>query len=449
MLELEAKNQNKDNSICIIGLGYVGLTLAVALADSGVRVFGIEKNLSTIQKLESGQAHFYEEGINGKIKLLMEKGLLSVFSNFPDEMDANTYIVTVGTPLDEFGIIREDFLIRATEMIASRLRNGDHVILRSTVKIGTTRNIVAPILDKTGKIYFLSFCPERTLEGSALKELKSLPQIVSGLTEEAASKCIDVFQVLTATVIRVSTLETAEMIKLIDNVQRDVTFAFANEVALFCDAVGVYAPEVIKLGRLGYSRSVIAWPGLVGGPCLSKDSWIYSQSFMDSVSKPEIAIAARHLNERLPEYVVSKLAADFHFRKSTNGNMKISVLGLAFKGSPETDDVRGSMVFDVVKVLREKFSNCDIFGYDPIVPDTVTKLQIGIIPVPTLEEAFANADLIIVLTNHKEFLNLNLENSMASANSNAIVFDFWNLFDRSLYSDQQKWKYKSLGGNQS
>ncbi len=446
---MESKNQIKVNSICIIGLGYVGLTLAVALADSGVKVFGIEKNLSTIHKLESGEAHFYEEGINGKIKLLMEKGLFSVFSNFPDEMDSNTYIVTVGTPLDEFGIVREDFLINATEMIASRLRNGDHVILRSTVKLGTTRNIVAPILDKAGKSYFLSFCPERTLEGSALKELKSLPQIVSGLTDEAASKCIDVFQVLTATVIRVSNLETAEMIKLVDNVQRDVTFAFANEVALFCDAAGVYAPEVIKLGRLGYSRSVIAWPGLVGGPCLSKDSWIYSQSFSEFVALPEIAIAARSLNEKLPEYVVSKLAADFQIRKSTNGNMKISVLGLAFKGNPETDDIRGSMAFDVVKELREKFSNCDIFGYDPIVPYTVTKLEIGIIPVPTLEEAFANADLIIILTNHKEFSNLNLENSMATANSNAIVFDFWNLFDRSLYSNQKKWKYKSLGGNQN
>ena len=144
--------------------------------------------------------------------------------------------------------------------------------MRSTVKIGTTRNLVHPVLEASGKRFDLAFCPERTVEGQALEELRWLPQIVGGETLDVTVRAGQLFQFLTPTVVRVSSVETAEMVKLVDNSQRDVHFAYSNEVARVCDVIGISAAEVIQAGKRGYPRTNLPMPGPVGGPCLEKDS---------------------------------------------------------------------------------------------------------------------------------------------------------------------------------
>ena len=170
----------RDPDICILGLGYVGLTLAVVMAEVGFRIQGVEICEDIVRGLKKGEPHFHEPGLAGRLTSLLKSGRLSVSEHIPKNLDASVFIVTVGTPLDANRNIRVDMIGNVAREIAQHLKSGDMVVVRSTVEIGTTRNLIKPILDATGCPYDLVFCPERTLEGQALRELRELPQIVAG-----------------------------------------------------------------------------------------------------------------------------------------------------------------------------------------------------------------------------------------------------------------------------
>ena len=252
-----------DRSVCVLGLGYVGLTLAATMASVGFRVWGIEIRPQVVADLRKGRPHFHEPGLQDHLSRTVESGALTVHESIPADCDATVYIITVGTPLGPNGRARLDMIEHTAREVAGAMPPNALVVLRSTVRLGTTRNVVAPILEATGRAYDLAFCPERTLEGSALKELRTLPQIVGGATLQATVRASQLFQFITVTTIRVANLETAETIKLVDNTQRDVHFAFSNEVARICDAIGVSAAEVINAGKLGYPahQPAAAGPG--------------------------------------------------------------------------------------------------------------------------------------------------------------------------------------------
>ncbi|MBI3707772.1 MAG: nucleotide sugar dehydrogenase, partial [Proteobacteria bacterium] len=296
-----------DRRVCVLGLGYVGLPLAAVMADAGFDVLGIEIRDAVRERLARGEPHFYEPGLESLLKRVIRQGRLRIARNIPAGCAATVFLVTVGTPLDTQGRARMDMIENVTREVAAHLKAGDLVIMRSTVKLGTTRRLVIPILDSVGVSYDLAFCPERTLEGQALAELRNLPQVVGGATLSANIRASQLFQFLTATVVRVSSLETAEMIKLIDNTQRDVSFAFANEVARMCDAVGIGAMEVIRAGKLGYARTNLPMPGPVGGPCLEKDPYILAEGLAERGITPEITLAARNVNRRQPEESVAAI----------------------------------------------------------------------------------------------------------------------------------------------
>ncbi len=294
-----------DRNVCIIGLGYVGLTLAATMANIGFRVHGVEVREDVVKLLRSGQPHFHEPGLADLLRRVVEGGFLAVHHSLPADCEANVFIITVGTPLGSNGRVRLDMIEHAAAEVAAAMRPGALVIMRSTLKLGTTRKIVLPILDARGIAYDVAFCPERTLEGVALQELRSLPQIVGGGDLGACVRAAQLFQFITPTTLRVHDLETAEMIKLVDNAQRDVHFAFSNEVARMCDAIGISAVDVITAGKLGYPRTNLAMPGPVGGPCLEKDPYILAEGLEPLGLTPEITLAARRLNERQPEEVLA------------------------------------------------------------------------------------------------------------------------------------------------
>ena len=256
--------------IGIVGLGYVGLTLATVLADVGYSVIGVEKRSHLVDLTNGGIPHFSEAGLSDALRRVTATGRLVATEEFGPDITCGTYIITVGTPLSETGDVRLDMIEAATQQVAGNMPDDALVILRSTVKVETTRKVVAPILARTGKRFHIAMCPERTLEGRALQELRELPQIIGADNPNASDRAAAVFQRITSTIVTVSTPETAEIVKLVDNTFRDVQFAFANEVARLCDAFGVNAHEVISAGKLGYSRTNVALPGLVGGPCLEK-----------------------------------------------------------------------------------------------------------------------------------------------------------------------------------
>ncbi|MCC6274532.1 MAG: nucleotide sugar dehydrogenase, partial [Leptospiraceae bacterium] len=175
---MKKKEIESDGKICVMGLGYVGLTLAVTLADVGFDVYGIEIRDDILEKLKNGEAHFYEPKLNEKLKKVIKKNRFCFFEHIPSDKTMDVFIITVGTPLGKDGKPRMDMIQHVTEEIAANIKPGNLVIMRSTLKLGITRHLVMPILEQTGKEFDLAFCPERTLEGNAMQELRYLPQIV-------------------------------------------------------------------------------------------------------------------------------------------------------------------------------------------------------------------------------------------------------------------------------
>jgi UDP-N-acetyl-D-mannosaminuronic acid dehydrogenase len=416
-----------DKTICVMGLGYVGLTLAVTLADVGFEVYGIEIRDSVLALLKDGTPHFFEPGMKELLGRVVKRGNLKLFKKIPQGCPASVYIVTVGTPLNEQGVPRIDMVESVTAEIAQNMRPNDLVILRSTVMIGTSRKTVYPILKKSGKDFDLAFCPERTLEGQALKELRELPQIVGGDSQRASIRASQVFQMLTPTVVKVQSLETAEMIKLVDNVNRDVSFAFANEIAAVCDATGVSAMEVISAGKLGYGRTNLPMPGLVGGPCLEKDTYIFAEGLKSFGITPNLSLSARKFNQAQPEEVVSAIKAKMSAVPGFPSEPKITLMGIAFKGRPVTDDLRGTMARPVFQSLKKHFSKAKFHGFDAVVSKSDIQ-AFGLEPVATLEDAFKGSHLVLICNNHPIFSNMSVEDLVERMARPGLVYDFWNNF---------------------
>ena len=411
----------------VVGLGYVGLTLATALADTGFRVLGVERRADVVDMTNRGEPHFSETGLPEMLGHATGNGSLRAVTAFEPGASCDIYVITVGTPLAPDGKARVDFIEAATREVAENMADGALVILRSTVKIGTARNVVAPILEASGKSFEIAMCPERTLEGKAMHELRRLPQIVGADTPETRERAAHFFYKLTPTAVQVSSLETAEIIKLIDNTYRDVQFGFANEVARICDAYGVNAMEVIPGGKLGYPRTNVALPGLVGGPCLEKDPHILAQSLRDVGVELDITTAARRVNERQPAETVDFILSE-HAKRSP-GAPKVALLGMAFKGVPATDDLRGSMSLHVLQALQDKAPDARITVFDAVcTPEQLNDAAPGCAIAGTMAEALTGADVAIIANNHPALAGLRPRQMLTIMAAEGFIYDYWNHF---------------------
>jgi UDP-N-acetyl-D-mannosaminuronic acid dehydrogenase len=416
--------------IGIVGLGYVGLTLATVLAEAGNTVIGVEKRHDIVEMTNEGTPHFTETGLPDALSGVVRFKKLTAAERFDNSFSCDTYIITVGTPLSADGVARIDMIEQAARDIAENMRDGALVILRSTVKVGTTRDVVSPILAASGKKFDIAMCPERTLEGKALQELRELPQIVGADDPAVADRAGTIFRRLTSSIVQVADIETAEIIKLVSNTFRDVQFAFANEVARVCDAFGVSAHEVISAGKLGYSRTNIPLPGLVGGPCLEKDPHILMESARTRGIQLEITSAGRLVNERQPWETVQFISSEIDRRDlAASGRLKISLLGMAFKGLPETSDLRGSMAIKVLDALKKAHPNAEIGIYDPITrpevlaaefPDELVYTRFG--------DAVSGASVVVIANNHPSLGTISPRTITEFISLNGFVFDYWNHF---------------------
>ena len=289
------------------------------------------------------------------------------------------------------------------------------VIIRSTVSVGTTRKIVLPLLaelsGKREEEIFVSMCPERTVEGKALQELKTLPQIISGNNQKALNMARRLFEKISPYVIEAKSLEEAELAKLYCNTYRDINFSVGNAFCLAAQKFGVNGASVINLANEGYSRAKIALPGFVAGPCLEKDAYILTDNMPDCVSK-NLILTARKISESLEDLVVDWV------KRYVGTTDKILVLsGMAFKGRPATSDLRGS---SSVNIARKLFAA----GYSLRLHDFVTpiedleKLQLGTV-FENLSVACAGASALLVLNNHERYEDFQLPES------NLIILDTW------------------------
>lgn len=440
----KSMKENLD-TVCIIGLGYVGLTLAVAMANAGYKVRGVERSEHVRKCIENGYAHFSEAGLNEPLAQHVQTEMLTCHEKVQDIGHASIYIITVGTPLSQNGEVNLSSLQEVVSDVAAVIQNDDIVILRSTVKIGITRNFVKPLLDKTNKKYKLAFCPERTLEGKALQEISSLPQVIGGIDKISTERAKEVFSIFSPKTVTVASVESAEMVKLVNNTQRDLMFAFSNEVAEMCDAAGISTMDVIRAACEDYPRSKIYLPGPVGGPCLEKDPHILAEGLREFGYIPKISLAGRKLNEDLPENSIKKVSTFLESIGSKPQTIKkVVILGLAFKGIPETNDLRGTMASHILKAARQTWPGAEYFAYDPIVPmDEFSTFDVS--PCPSLDDAFRDANLIIIQNNHKQFSEMNIEKLITLMNKNGLVYDYWNQFNSDELNLPADKYYRGLG----
>jgi nucleotide sugar dehydrogenase len=414
-------------SVEIVGLGYVGLTLAVTLAQVGFRVSGIETNPALVESLNAGRPHFFEPRLESKLRQVLANGCLTVSGG--EHTKSDVYIITVGTPLDALRRCNLKSITSVAAQVAKIMPDDALVILRSTVRVGTTETVVRPILERAGKPFCLAFCPERTVEGQALTELRWLPQVVGADDELSRERAAHLFAALTPTIVRVSRSAAAEMAKLVDNTYRDLSFAFSNEVALLCDAVGIGAKEVIQASKLGYPRTTLPLPGPVGGPCLEKDTHILADSFAQMAVLPKIALAGRHLNEQQPDLAIQNFAEKRASVTGVHPRPVVAILGVAFKGRPATDDFRGSMAKPIVAAVRRHLMPSAVRAFDFVAKATAIRAFLDVDAVERLEEAVADADVVIIANNHAAFSAVDWRELSGLMRQPAMIFDFWHLFD--------------------
>lgn len=427
--------------LCIIGMGRVGLTLSLVLADVGFEVLGVERDQSIVASLNRGQTHFYEKGLGILLKKHLQKNLVITTKVADHRWDA--YIICVATPIE-----REskqpvlDHVLRAAREVAGHLKEGDLVVLRSTVPVGTTRSVVLPLLQERQEHIYLAFCPERTVEGKALTELRGLPQIVGGLDEESVEKAVAIFSRVTPTTVRVSSLEAAEMIKLLDNTYRDINFAYANEVALIAEGLGLDAIELIRAANLGYTRNNIPMPGPVGGACLSKDPYVLNASAAGR-HQSRLSRVAREVNEYLPRHIAQKLQTRLASVGKDLSGAKVLIAGIAFKGHPETDDLRDSPALGLIDYLKKEYDCQRLYGHDFVVPAEEIR-KIGVEPC-SLDEGLKGADGVLFLNNHSRYYDVDVGQVVSQLNKPAVFIDCWHIFEPQAIKQFEGILYGGLG----
>ena len=427
--------------VCVVGTGHIGLPLAAVLADAGFSVVGYDTNEEFVSQVTtSGRAEFREEGLDELLQRHLGHGL--TLTTTPPR-DQDVYVITVGTPLDPgTGRPNQSRVRVAIRQLAPGFPEDPLIVLRSTVSIGTSRNAVLPEIRRHRSTFGLAFCPERTIEGKAIPEMRSLPQIVGGVDERSADRAEALFAAITNKIVRVSSLEAAEMIKLINNTYRDMTFAFANEVGLIAERMGLEASEMIRAANLDYPRSNVPRPGFVGGPCLEKDALILIDSLHKLDFTPRVIEEARKINDALPDHVASRLLAELRRQGRGPAGARVLVTGFAFKGRPETEDVRGSAALPVVRRLLAE--GVEVLGHDFVTPEKVIA-SLGARAVSSLAEGMDGADAVIVMNNHPAYLDAELPRLAERMRHPAVVFDSWKLFAREQFRGIPGLRYGAIG----
>jgi UDP-N-acetyl-D-mannosaminuronic acid dehydrogenase len=422
----------------IIGMGYVGLTLAAALADKGFEVHGVEVQQTVLDSLRRGRPHIFEPGVEDVFSRLVGSRIF-VDSRLPAG-GVDVAVICVSTPVNQE--THEPYVKNlevAAHHIAQACSPDTLVVVRSTVPVRTSRDVVLPpLLDAWGEA-LLVMAPERTIQGQALRELVELPQVVGGLDRRSLERGVAFFSGLAEQVVPVSNLETAEFVKLTNNCHTDVIYAFGNEVAMLTERLGLDPLEVIRATNLDYPRPDIAKPGYVGGGCLSKDPYIMLAGAARRGYTPELIRSARTLNEELPAHVARRIV-DL-VAEATNGTRarRLAVLGWAYKGWPPTDDMRGTPIATMMPVFEA--AGISVVGHDPLVSHDVIRAYGGE-PVD-VGQAFATSDAVLVITDHPDYRRLDVSGLLVGSPVR-LIFDSWRILDAASVRDRGV-RYAGLG----
>jgi UDP-N-acetyl-D-mannosaminuronic acid dehydrogenase len=395
------------SQIVLVGCGAIGLPLAVAFASRGCDVVGVDTDAARLAALQAGRMSELDEELGEAFASAVAAGRLNFQATLAPSHAQRAFVLAVPTPVDAAGTPVLASVEAAIEAIAANARDDDLLIVRATVPIGTARNLAGKLAAR-GRRVLVAACPDRSVAGRSFLEQFSVPHIIGGVDRQAAEAAAGLFGRLGPTV-QVSTPETA--VKLFANVQRDVTFALANQFALVSEQLGLDFGEIVRAGREGYARFSLARPGPVVGPCLPKDTAILASSLAEPATL-DLAIAARKLNASLLDHVANAIKQ--HLDRVRRPRPVVAVLGLAFKGNPPTTDRRGSFGLALAARLRADLADAALRLGEPTSDDPAER---------DLEAVIAGADVVVVANDHPAIVALGAGGMAQRMNAGALIYD--------------------------
>lgn len=410
--------------IAIIGLGYVGLPLAVEFGKHKPTI-GLDIDQKRILELQSGHDHTLEVTSDE----LRQVKLLSYTADIEDLRNSNFFIVTVPTPIDDFKQPDLTPLIKASQSIAKVLKKGDIVVYESTVYPGATEEVCIPELEKYSGLkfnidFFVGYSPERINPGDKQRRVTNILKITSGSTSEVADYIDQVYRlIIEAGTHKAPTIKVAEAAKVIENTQRDVNIALINELALIFNKMGIDTEDVLRAAGTKWNFLNFR-PGLVGGHCIGVDPYYLTHKAESIGLHPEIILAARRLNDRMGEYVATQLIKEMVKQRIQVVGARILILGLSFKEN--CPDIRNTKIVDMVKALKEYDLDLDI--YDPWVDSAEVEGEYGLAPVMELKQD--HYDAIVIAVAHDQFKAMSSQELIALGKEKHVLYDLKYVLDK-------------------
>lgn len=409
-------------------MGYIGLPTATMFSCYGHKVIGVDVNEKVVNNINKGKIIIEEPNLEELVEDVVKKGNL-IASISPKESDV--FIISVPTPIKDDKTSDMSYVISATKSIVKYLKEGNIVVLESTSPVGTTEEVVKPIIEesglKVGRDIMLGYCPERVIPGKIIYELKNNDRVIGGIDKKSAEEIRKIYKTIVDGNIYLTDCKTAELCKLMENTYRDVNIALSNELLLICDKLNINVWEVIEYSNK-HPRVNLHTPGPgVGGHCLAVDPWFIIEK------EPELSNiikSSRLLNDSMPEYVYNKIDKILQKDKSK----KITILGITYKAN--TDDMRESPIIKLIDKLLKNNYNVKVF--DPYIKDFQINCQ-------SILEACKDSDLLILGVNHDYFKNLPLDEIKTTMKGN-LILDIRNFLDKEEV-EKSGFIYKLLGSN--
>jgi UDP-N-acetyl-D-glucosamine dehydrogenase len=400
---LEGKILDRSARVAILGLGYVGLPLATIFAEAGFNVIGIEPDSSKVEKLARGESYIQDVG-GEQLGRLIQSGKLQATTDFSVLAEADAVSICVPTPLRKTGDPDLSFILVATDELAKYMHRGVVVVLESTTYPGTTREILLPKLTEAsglevGKDFFLAFSPERVDPGRTDWTTYNTPKVIGGITSNCSELASLWYQQALETVVPVSSAESAEMAKLLENTFRMINIGLVNEMAIMCDRLGLDVWEIIDAAAtkpFGYMKFTPG-PGL-GGHCIPIDPLYLSWKLRALNYTARFIELASEINTGMPRYVVTKVQDALNEQMKPLKGSRVLVIGAAYK--PDVDDIRESPALDIIGLLRQKGAEVDY--HDPFIPEIAHDDWI-LKSVPDVIEGASAADCVVIVTNHTAY----------------------------------------------
>jgi len=416
-------NEIKFDSVCVVGLGYIGLPTAAAFASRKIKVTGVDVNPVAVNTINEGRIHIVEPELDIVVHAVVSEGYLKATMR-PEPADA--FLIAVPTPFKNDHEPDCSYIESAAKAIAPVLKKGDLVVLESTSPVGATEDLASWLAESRPDLSFphqvgasadisIAYCPERVLPGRVMHELIENDRVIGGMTDKCSAKAAALYKIFVQGFCHITNARTAEMCKLTENAYRDVNIAFANELSLICDRLNINVWELIKLANK-HPRVSILEPGPgVGGHCIAVDPW-----FIISKTPEEAKLmhTARLVNDGKPNWVIDKVEAavkKYAEEKSISVSaVRIGCFGLAFK--PNIDDLRESPALHITQDLSQRYPG-QVMAIEPNIqelPNTLIALDTSLV---SFDEGLTKSNIIVMLVNHQEFI----QDYAASLNDKLII----------------------------